>query len=336
MKENDNIKLLSKFLDGNSNKEEMRQLNRSLDNPSQFDDWMTEQWEEADNEIDFRIEKKMYTFIDAQRKKGSDNFKPYFWQIAASLLLISTIGLSYLLYDRALFADSDPSLWSVNVEKGQKANMTLPDGTRVWINSDSKITYNSDFNRSSRDVKLEGEAYFEVAKNEKLPFIVQTSLVDVQALGTAFNVKAYANDTDVETTLVEGKVLVNTPLQSKCLLPNQRMIFGKHDNSVSIEPEADAQAYAAWRTNQLMFNHQDLKSITKVLERYYNIKFVFEEEKLETYCFSGAIPNTSLESLLEIIAMTSPMSYHMKDSTIYLKTNKHADKYFDAILKSAN
>lgn len=333
MKDSDNIKLLSKFLDGNCNKEEMRQLNRSLDAPAQYDDWMATQWDEADNEIDFRIEKKMYSVIDQKRKAGNNNFMTHFWKIAAMLLFISTIGLSYVLYNKTDMANANSSLLSVNVDKGQKANMTLPDGTQVWINSDSKITYNSNFNKSSRNIKLEGEAYFQVAKNEKIPFVVQTPFVDVQALGTAFNIKAYANDSDVETTLVEGKVMVNTPLQSKCLLPNQRMIFGKLDNSVSIEPDADAEAYAAWRTNQLMFNHQDLKSITKVLERYYNIKFVFEDKKLEAYCFSGAIPNTSLESLLEIFTLTSPMSYHMKDSIIYLKTNKRADKYFDAILK---
>lgn len=333
MNKDEHIKLLNKFLEDSCNTAEKKELNSMLDNPNQFDEWMSEQWDTASDEIDPRVEKKIFEVISQKKKQRKIFHFAHFWKIAAILLLICTMGLSFWIYDRADLYKEDNNQWIVNVEKGQKANMVLPDGTKVWINSDSKIIYSSGFNKHNRDINLEGEAYFEVAKNENTPFVVHTPQMSIKALGTSFNVKAYKDDADASTTLVTGKVRVNTPVQSQLLIPNQRLIYDKNQKKVSVDYEPDIESFSAWRDNQLVFNQQDFKSITKVLERHYNIRFVFEDRQLESYCFTGTIPNTSLESLLEIFTMTSPLSYQVKDSTIYLGINKRTNKFYDIIMK---
>lgn len=336
MKKDEHIKLLNKFLDGDCSIAEKKQLNSMLDNPNQFDDLMSEHWDSASNEVDSRVEKKIFEVITHERRIKKNFLFSHFWKVASVILLICTFGLSFLIYDGNRSSKVDDQQWIVRVEKGQKANMTLPDGTQVWLNSDSKITYNSNFNQANRDINLEGEAFFEVAKNENNPFVVHAKQMSVKAIGTAFNVKAYNDDPDIITTLVSGKVRVNTPAQSQLLKPNQRLVYEKNERRTSISNEQDIESFSAWRENELVFNDQNFKSITKVLERHYNIRFVFEDSQLETYCFSGAIPNTSLESLLEIFTLTSPMSYEIKDSVIYLGINKKANRHFDQILKNNN
>lgn len=333
MKKDEHINLLNKFLDGESSIAEKKLLNSMLDNPNQFDDLMSEHWDSASNEVDSRIEKKIFEVISNERRIKKNILFSHFWKVASVILFISTLGLSFFVYDSITNKRSEDQQWMVSVEKGQKANMTLPDGTQVWLNSDSKITYKSNFNLANRDVSLEGEAFFEVAKNEKNPFVVHTKQMSIKAIGTAFNVKAYNDDPDIITTLVSGKVRVNTPAKSQLLEPNQRLVYERNEKRTIISNEQDIESFSAWRENELVFNHQNFKSIAKVLERHYNIRFVFDDSRLEGYCFSGTIPNTGLESLLEIFTLTSPMSYQIKDSVIYLGINKKVNRHFDQILK---
>lgn len=336
MEKGDHIRLLNKFLEGDCSINEKKRLNSMLDNPNQYDEFMSEHWDLASDEVDSRVEKKIFEVITKERKIKKNGLFIHFWKVASVVFLICTLGLSFWVYDKIINDKSESQQWIVSVDKGQKANMTLPDGTQVWLNSDSKITYNSNFNQANRDISLEGEAFFEVAKNESTPFIVHTKQMSVKAIGTAFNLKAYNDDPDITTTLVSGKVRINTPLQSQLLEPNQRLVFDKNERRTRISNEQDIESFSAWRENQLMFNDQNFRSITKVLERHYNIRFVFEDSRLEGYCFTGTIPNTGLESLLEIFTLTSPMSYQIKDSVIYLGINKKANRYFEQILKNNN
>lgn len=332
MNDNENIKLLNKFLEGNCNREEMKQLNRILDNPNQLDDWMFDQWDTANTELDSRVEKKMYEVINRERKKKGNVRLFHFWKIASVVLLFIISGLSAVLLRDYLFAIRVSNKCIVNVDRGQKASMVLPDGTKVWINSDSKITYDANYNRKDRIIELNGEAYFEVEKNEHKPFVVKTTQMSVKALGTSFNVKAYEIDEEVTTTLFTGKVQVATWNQTRMLAPHQRLTYNKQSHYAKITDEPDHEGYPAWRNNQFVFNNEKFESIANTLKRYYNIDFVFEDERLKNYCFTGAVPNTSLESLLEIFSITSPLKYELRDSTIILNVNKRVNKYYDPLL----
>jgi len=221
----------------------------------------------------------------------------------------------------------------VTVEKGQKVTLTLPDKSHVWVNSGSTLTYGSRFNKKERIIQLDGEAYFEVAKNKKAPFIVQSHGFSVEALGTAFDVKAYPNENQISMVLIYGKVEVGDELNKINLSPNQKVIYNRVTKSLQKSDVTDGLIFADWRFNKLTFNSETFDNIASVLERNYNVKFVFQSQSLKKYRYSGSIGNTSLESLLQIFAMTSPISYHMKDSVIYLKENKRMIPFYKRVLK---
>jgi len=260
-------------------------------------------------------------------------FKMKQWlAVAATLLLVLTTSLSgYLLYDaqnKKLAGDM-----TVTVEKGQKVALTLPDKSRVWVNSGSTLTYGSRFNKHERIIELNGEAYFEVAKNKKAPFIVESRGFSVEALGTAFDVKAYPDEKQISTVLIRGKVEVGDDLNKINLTPNQKVTYNRETKSMHKSDVVDGLIYADWRYNKLNFNSETFENIASVLERNYNVKFVFEAQSLKKYRYSGTIGNTSLESLLQIFAMTSPVSYHMKDSVIYMNENKRMLPFYKKVLK---
>jgi len=235
----------------------------------------------------------------------------------------SEVGLEY----------HDITDMTVTVEKGQKVALTLPDKSRVWVNSGSTMTYGSRFNSKERIIQLNGEAYFEVAKNKNAPFIVQSQGFSVEALGTAFDVKAYPDENQISTVLMEGKVVVGDGLNKINLSPNQRVTYNRDTKNMQKSDVADGLMYADWRYNKLTFNAETFEDIASVLERNYNVKFVFEAQSLKNYRYSGTIGNTSLESLLQIFAMTSPITYHMKDSVIYMNENKKLMPYYKKVLK---
>ena len=327
-----NFQLLDQFFNGSISKQEAHQLLEELKNDEFEKDWMKEQWEKSPELMNKTVQKQIMSNIKSEIIP-TRTFKMKQWlAIAASFLLILTTSLSgYLLYERQnknIVGDM-----TVTVQKGQKVALTLPDQSRVWVNSGSKLTYGSRFNQKERIIQLEGEAYFEVAKNKKAPFIVQSQGFSVKALGTAFDVKAYPEEKKISTVLIRGKVEVGDEFTKIFLNPNQKVIYNCTTKCMHKSDVADGLTYADWRYNQLTFKSETFEDIASVLERNYNVKFVFESPALKKYHYSGSIGNTSLESLMQIFAMTSPMSYHIKDSIIYLNVNKKMIPFYKKVLK---
>lgn len=327
-----NIQLLEQFFNGTLTKQEIHQLLEELKNDEFEKEWMKEQWEEAPEIMNRAVQKQIMDNIKADILP-TRTFKLKQWLVvAASLLLIITTSLSgYLLYDgqnKKLVGDM-----TVTVEKGQKVALTLPDKSRVWVNSGSTLKYGSRFNKHERIIQLNGEAYFEVAKNKKAPFIVQSQGFSVEALGTAFDVKAYPEEKQISAVLIRGKVEVGDELNKINLSPNQKVTYDCETKNMQKSDVSDGLIYADWRFNKLTFNSETFENITSVLERNYNVKFIFEAQSLKKYRYTGSINNTSLESLLQIFAMTSPISYHMKDSVIYLNENKRLMPFYKNVLK---
>lgn len=294
--------------------------------------WMQEKWDQSPEMMNKGVQKQIMDNIKAEILP-TRTFKWKQWLVvAASLLLVFTTSLSaYLFHDgqnKKLAGDM-----TVTVEKGQKVALTLPDKSRVWVNSGSTLIYGSRFNKKERIIQLDGEAYFEVAKNKNAPFIVESHGFSTEALGTAFDVKAYSDEKQISTVLIRGKVEVGDELNKINLSPNQKVIYNRENKSMQKSDIADGLIYADWRYNKLTFNSETFENIASVLERNYNVKFVFEAQSLKNYRYSGSISNTSLESLLQIFAMTSPISYRMKDSVIYMNENKRLMPFYKKILK---
>ena len=332
MDKNKNTRLLEQFFNGTITKQEVKQLLEELKNDEFEKEWMKDQWDQAPEMMNKAVQKQIMANIKADITP-TRTFKMKQWlAVAASLLLILTTSLSgYLLYEgqnKKLAGDM-----TVTVEKGQKVALTLPDKSRVWVNSGSTLTYGSRFNKHERIIELNGEAYFEVAKNKNAPFIVESHGFSVEALGTTFDVKAYADEKQISTVLMEGKVEVGDALNKINLTPNQKVTYNRETKSMQKSDVVDGLIYADWRYNKLNFNSETFENIAAVLERNYNVKFVFEAQSLKKYRYSGTIGNTSLESLLQIFAMTSPISYHMKDSVIYMNENKRMLPFYKKVLK---
>ena len=167
------------------------------------------------------------------RTNFAEKFKPFFkWSMATAAVVIGlAVCIPYFNNNKNNFLDKGDHYNEVVAKRGTKTKIILPDGSQVWLNSDSKLSYGERFNDTIREVSLEGEAYFDVIKDKNRPFIVMTNALNIRVLGTAFNIKSYAQDATIETTLIRGMIEVrknNEPATKKIVLtPNEKLIYNK-------------------------------------------------------------------------------------------------------------
>ncbi len=229
-------------------------------------------------------------------------------------------------------------------KKGSKSNLVLPDGTRVWLNADTKITYGKSFGEKLREVYLEGEAFFDVVKNPSVPFVVHTTTMDVKVLGTAFNVRSYADESSAQTSLIRGAVeieLKEAADKKIQLRPDEKIIVRKEisdrehsgaASGVAASPEilithikksaADSAAMETlWVKNKLAFDHQELEKIAQQLERWYDVKILIEGDQLKQTKFNGTFASESLEEVLDAFKLTSAVgfTYQVNKNIITIK-----------------
>lgn len=198
--------------------------------------------------------------------------------------------------------------------------ITLPDGTIIYVGKRTSVHYNTDYGVENRTVYLDGEAYFEVAKQKHCPFIVKSGTQSVEALGTHFNVIAYAADTIMQTTLLEGSVrLTMENIQAPYYLkPNQQLTYIPESKQVSIA-NVDGKQATEWVTGYFHFNGEKLEIILNRLNRVYEMNFIIQSEKLKGYTFSGTFyKGQSVKDILDIIGYTLPLAYTIKDNNVYL------------------
>jgi ferric-dicitrate binding protein FerR (iron transport regulator) len=231
---------------------------------------------------------------------------------------------------------------------GQIVKITLPDGSKVWLNAGSVLTYNKDFGGEIREVSLSGEAFFEVmpavspATAKRVPFIIHTRDLDVRVLGTAFNVKSYPGDKQTETSLVHGKVEVlihNRPEEKFTLRPNEKLVVmneetnrlatGKSNNPANNQPfvslskltytEADSLLVeTAWVQNKLVFDNESFREVATKMERWYNVEIEFRDEKKQEQRFTGVFENETIQQALDYMNITAPFHYSMHGNKIII------------------
>lgn len=341
MEKTDYIQLFDKYLQKKASSEDVQVLIQWLKSEDSFQDWGDEEWEVASLNMDIKLQQKLLgeikkNIIGKEKTqisiKKNKHRKLYLWtaRIASAILLFLLTGFSVYYYAMEQLKMQD---MIVSVEKGQKANIILPDGSKVWVNSDSKLVYGSRFTAKERILELEGEAYFEVAPDKNRPFIVETRDLSVKALGTSFDVKSYKEDNCVSTVLMTGKVEVWSENEKLYLEPNQRILFDKSTGKMEKSKVTDAAGFSSWMYNVLNFEEETFENIVRTLQRLYNTRIVFESESLKKYRFTGSPGNTSLESILQILSLTSPLSYEVKDSMIILRENKKEKAWYEKALK---
>jgi len=233
---------------------------------------------------------------------------------AAAILLLPVLSL--LIYtnlaDRDRYAANLNDL-EVEAPAGSRMHIVLGDGTRIWLNHGSKLKYPLRFEGENRKVFLTGEAYFEVAHNEKVPFIVGTTLVEVKATGTAFNVSAYPGDENIETTLVEGKVILyekESNHEIRTLSPGECLKFEALKNDYTIE-SGHTEKNIAWKDGLLVFKNERVEDIAKKLARWYNVEVEIDNEKVNDFTFTATFMDETLPQVLELMTLATPVNYQL-------------------------
>ena len=204
----------------------------------------------------------------------------------------------------------------IEVPRGSEYWIVLPDGTRVWLNAATELKYPVAFHAKERRVYLKGEAYFEVAKNKDKRFIVCCNDLEIEALGTTFDVKGYCDDHSVTTLLAEGSVKVSNKTDVTLLKPGEKVEYHKSKQTFTKSVISDMREIDFWRNNMLIFNSSSLAEIATTLERMYGVKVVFDSEKLKNVLFSGTIRNSSLHNVFYIISLTYPLTYELEGDTV--------------------
>ncbi|MBJ6368388.1 FecR family protein [Snuella sedimenti] len=233
-------------------------------------------------------------------------------------------GLVYNIVGKKVPINNIPQALKYNtlrVPVGGMYQVTLPDGTKAWLNSATSLKYPERFDGEQRIVELEGEAYFEVTKSLK-EFIVKTNTADITVLGTQFNVSAYANDSYFSSTLVEGMVRLSSESSSNSVIlsPNQRAILNHNDTTFNIS-QVDTEIYTAWKEGKFYFERERLDNILTRVSRWYNIDVVFENDYLKDQTFTGVVlKNKTIDNLLDMISKTTRINYT-------ITKNKTNDKY---------
>lgn len=241
------------------------------------------------------------------------------WRYAAVVAVIIAVG--YLSYWRGevnvkdTFADI-----SVEAPLGSKTKLYLPDGTLVWLNAGSRMTYSQGFGVDNRKVELEGEGYFEVTRNEKIPFYVKTKDLQLRVLGTKFNFRDYPEDHEVVVSLLEGKVELNNMLKSEkeaFLAPDERAILNKSNGLMTVESVAASSA-SQWTDGYLFFDEELLPDIAKELERSYNVKIHIANDSLNNFRFYGNFVRReqNIQEVLDALASTEKIQYKIEERNI--------------------
>lgn len=208
-------------------------------------------------------------------------------------ILVVAFGLSWYFQSRMSQDNSPVQYAELEVMYGQTSHLFLFDGTEVWLNSGTKFKYPNKFNRNERNVYVEGEAFFKVKPNKKLPFKVKTGKLEVEVLGTSFNVSAYPSEDKQSIFLVEGSVQINNTDGAKIgqITPGQMAVKNEGDPAIHVQ-DADPYYYTSWKNGKIIFNSEKLSDIAQKMERWYNVEIRFSNESLKDYNFSGTILRT--------------------------------------------
>jgi len=246
-----------------------------------------------------------------------------FRNIAAAIILIISVSIATFYIYRDISSKADNLICYETISpKGSQTKVILPDSTVVWLNSGSSLKYSKAFGKHNREVELSGEGYFEVTKHTEKKFIVHTEKLNINDVGTIFNVKAYKNEKEIIVNLIEGIVDVSL-LESKnkilCKMnPNEELVFDKL-NGKSKLTKTDSSRSAQWINSKLCFVDASIEQIARDLERKYKVKIEIASNKIRTELFSGSLDlNLSLKDVLSYIDVDKKMIITQKADTIYI------------------
>jgi ferric-dicitrate binding protein FerR (iron transport regulator) len=300
--------LLNKYNEGKANNAEKRQLFRLLNYGELWTEEFDIVWDHSFGVMRKSTDRRILKSIKKATKPKQTFFQKQYMQIATCVAIVISFIVSLHFWHENLMLTTYADM-KIEVGKGQKLDVTLPDSTKVSINSDSQLCYGKDFNGRIRKVRLSGEAYFQVIKDPHSPFIVEAGGLVIQALGTSFNVTAYPSENVISTYLEMGIIEVKSARENLRLVSGESIIFMVSNGEMRKKEMENNHSYLAWLANEMFFENEPFTEIIKRLERQYNVQFSIKSEKLKTITFSGTLKNSNLQSALDALVITSPVRY---------------------------
>jgi ferric-dicitrate binding protein FerR (iron transport regulator) len=278
-----------------------------------------------------------------------------FWMgIAAILVILVALAGGYFLKEHNRKVPSNDIVYNeIIIPFGQKSQLILSDGTKVWINAGTKLRFPNRFGGNVREIWLNGEAFFDVAKDASKPFYVRTNDLNIRALGTSFNVKAYDDESIVETTLVTGKIRIEknktdgTAEKEVILEPNCKAIFIKNESvvlneksllardikrqvnkplefrKILVAEQVKIEPIVSWTEGRLVFEDESFENIAKQLERRYGIQIVIDNEELKNCRYTGVLKKVSVEQAMKALQLTTKFAYTINDNILTITTLKN-------------
>lgn len=289
----------------------------TIDEEKQILDWVDAS---PDNRKALQKERMLYDialFADEKKVKKEEKtirILPVLrWSVRVAAVVVVALSCGFLFRDYQY--NKAAQMQTVAVPAGQRAQITLADGTRVWLNAKSTLTYASNFGRTERNINLEGEAYFEVAKNKDIPFYVNTEKNKVRVVGTSFNVCAYKGSNEFETTLVEGivDIYAATDADKPIVRLEKNEFFGEY-NGVRKKTVLPSYEYLRWKEGLYCFDDSELSHILNRLELYYNVKITVKNKKLLSHRYTAKFKEQDgIEHILKVIQKDQKFTYRINE-----------------------
>jgi ferric-dicitrate binding protein FerR (iron transport regulator) len=330
--------LMDKFLQHRANEQERAEVIAFI-RSSAPDDAITEEifskgWEQMDAEEEQRSHPLQYNKIRESLAipQGRGRQFATFYRIAASLLLLAVCIYTFVLHWQSILNIVDPVHYiTQRASAGQRLEFNLPDGSHIVLNAGSKLTYPDRFRNGTREMTLQGEAFFKVVRDEERPFLVHTGKLRTQVLGTSFNIHAYPEENTIRVSVLTGKVSVSvfqdtasiTPQQQHLLTVNQQVQYDRHTNSFSKEELLSVEHTIEWTEGKLVLRKASFQEVASTLERWYNIHVEAKQSEVGDCTFTSSFQEgTTLQDVLKMLSITNRITYKIEGNTVKLYAEK--------------
>ncbi|WP_346853965.1 FecR family protein [uncultured Draconibacterium sp.] len=321
------------------------------------DIWETAQYQSIAKTADTDAEWQKLVFKAIQEEtdhflKKSVNTRTIYRAIQIAAVVVITFGIGFFVQK---YIPEETNYASVNVPYGAKSELELPDGSKVWVNSGSKIKYPTNVNNKDVTLYLEGEAYFDIVKNPKRLLTVKTSTIYIQVHGTSFNVKSYNDEEIVETTLLEGSISItgkvgnNVIKEPIFLKPNEQATLTKSKQNIEIGQQKhelaktkeaandikkiasninpkiqikegiDVESFVMWKYNMLVFKNERFEDLAIKLERWYDVEITIKNEELKNSRYTGTFEKETVEQAMKALSISLPFKYHIDKNQISIQ-----------------
>ena len=289
-------------------------------------------------------------FINGEEEVTNNKKKKWVFAVSSVVFLVIAATLFFFYSEKQLskkdIADFNAKN-EITTKRGSKTNLVLPDGTKVWLNASSQLTYEKNYGNKLREVTLIGEAYFDVVKNKDKPFVIHTAKMDIKVLGTAFNVKCYPGEKTTETSLVRGSIEITLKdrLEKIMLKPNEKLVVNNQEDSaenikpaptpaklmspktriekpiislthLTFYPADNTIIETAWVQNRLVFSSETFEEVVLKMERWYNVKIYITNESLKEEKLTGNFEKETISEALDALKFTTKFYYSLNNNII--------------------